>query len=133
MLSIGAATKLFVEGRAGGVLTKFTVALWLLIQPPERCPVTVIVVKSSGTGATVIKEEFGACPDPPLLYSPGPEKLVSTFCGHSKLAMLDDESNTQDFPPQFSAASRKPIPWWKVRPSVPATSGSEKAGPSNAS
>ena len=43
-----------------------TEALWLLIQYPGRCPATATVVRSSGTGATVMKVEFVSSPRPPL-------------------------------------------------------------------
>ena len=66
-VSIGAATKLLLEDIAGGVLVKFTVGLWVLIQFPVCNPVTEIVVPGSGTGATVMNVELGLCPDPPVL------------------------------------------------------------------
>src|ERR1700733_6576120 len=112
MLWIGAATKLFFEATAGGTLRKFALKLWLLIQYPSRCPVTVTMVRSSGTGATVMNVEFELWPRPPLVYTPGPEKLVNRFCGQSSLAMLEAGSNTQDPPVQPSLASRNPTPWW---------------------
>ena len=69
MVAIGAATKSAAPGgggwtpaNVGGWLEKVTVALLVLIQPPGCWPVIVTVVRSSGTGATVMKLEFGCVP-----------------------------------------------------------------------